>query len=120
MLEIKAGSSATWDMFGEISPTLAVMFFDFVCLAKRHGIKKVIITSMIREKKDDSGVHSVGRGIDVSISTMDNDFLLMAQEYINMKYQYDIARPLLKSFVIHTGSGYNSDVGRHIHLQSSS
>jgi len=116
-IRIKDGSSAKWEMFGAIHPKLGLVFFDLCHWLEKYDIEEIIITSMIRPQLDDSGVHALGRAMDVSVSTIPTNLRLVLAEYINKKYVYDPMRTNIQTFVLHTGSGYNNDQGEHIHLQ---
>ena len=113
----KAGSSVTDDMLWQLPPKMLLIASRLACLLKAGGCMAMIVTSIYRPKEDDSGVHADWRGVDVSIQGIPEDLLLACQETINKEFPYDPARPGMQTLVIHTGVGYNNDVGRHIHLQ---
>lgn len=119
MILVKEGSSFKWEMFGAIHPKLSMIFFDCAHTLWRHGIKDVVITSGIREKTTDSGVHALGRGLDFSGGGIDQETRLFLMEYINTKYPYDPTRPNFKTIVWHEGTGYAGDRAYHFHLQVS-
>lgn len=115
---IKPGSSATPDMLLSVHPKLLMLLGRMGMLLIGKGIHPpIVITSIYRQKEQDSGIHSDWRAVDVSIAGMPEDALLAVHAQINDEYPYDKARPTLQTMVIHTGVGYNGDVGRHIHLQ---
>ena len=114
--KLKKGSPR-WEMFGEIEPKLGLIFFDLCCLLERHGIDNIIITSIIRPKINDSGVHALGRAMDISLETIPDHMLYMINTYMNEKWIYDPNRKHLNTCVIHTGDGYDNDIAPHIHLQ---
>ena len=115
MIKIKKDSSARFEHFGKISPKLGKVFFDVVKYLALAGHKDVVITSIIRPKKDDSGVHEEGRAMDISCTFSDEigDDMMY---WINMHYQYDKNRPQLKTIIRHLTENYD-DPGMHYHLQ---
>jgi len=116
MIKLKEGT-AKWEHFGEISPKLGEVFFSFYSKLKDYGVNDITVTSIIRHKADDSGVHAVGRAIDIRADFDYNSIGKYAMEYINQKYTYDIARGELKTCVYHSTSTYG-DEGLHYHLQT--
>jgi hypothetical protein len=112
VIKIQDGSSAKWEMFGNIHPRLGQIFYDFCNKCRDMKISEVIITSIIRPHEDDSGVHALGRGLDISKTTIPETIGLAIMETINEKYVYDIMRPSMKVCIYH-------DVGKglHYHLQ---
>ena len=115
MIKIREGSSARWEMFGQIDPGLGQLFYKFVEALKMNGAEEVIITSIIRPKENDSGVHEAGRGIDMA-SIYPKDVTEKICNYINQMYPYDISRPNMKSIIHHKTNVYN-DNNWHFHLQ---
>jgi hypothetical protein len=113
---LRDGSTACWNMFGYISPRLGIVFYDFCLFLRDHGVTEVIITSIVRPKKDDSGVHFLGRGIDVA-NSFPQIIGQQAMNYINSKYPYDKNRPEIKTVIFHETNDYN-DAALHYHLQS--
>jgi len=119
MVLIKSGSSAKWEMFSDLAPKVCFVFYDLYMLLKLHGVPDIIITSLIRPKENDSGVHALGRAIDVSVTNIPKELHPLIVEYINAKYPYDKSRPEMNTLIIHTGVGYDGDIGSHIHIQCS-
>lgn len=117
-IRIKQGSSANFEMFGDISPRLGIIFYELARKAKDWGLKELIITSIIRPKTNDSGVHALGRGIDISTQNMNQDLIDALVNFINLRYTYDIARPQIKTAIYHSTDAAG-DAGFHIHLQVS-
>lgn len=115
MIKLKEGSSARWEMFGMIAPSLGHIFYDAVMFLQKQGVNDVTITSIIRPKTEDSGVHEVGRAIDIrtDFSSGVVDALI---EYLNKRYIYDIYRRELKTAIYHSTSAAG-DAGCHIHIQ---
>ena len=114
MIKIKKGSP-DWFMFGEISPKLGIVFYEFVLLMKRRGIDNLVITSIKRKKENDSGVHAVGRAIDISLTGVPKNIAQEVAEIINALYPYGSGK---QSVILHTGVGYGGDNAEHIHIQS--
>lgn len=115
MIRIQDGSSAKWEMMGEISPKLGLIFFAFVEKLKEFGVEEVIITSIIRpvdKLKGETGIHSLGRAIDISLETIPSTIAKIAVDWLNNKYIYSVLRNEHESAIIHD-IGY----GNHIHLQ---
>lgn len=111
-IEIRKGSSATWEMFSKISPILGLVFYDFVGFLQKHGVDSVTITSIIRPKTNDSGVHSLGRGMDIA-NTFPFAIGEAAMEYINMTYPYGKG---LDTIMFHETNNAG-DNGKHYHIQ---
>lgn len=114
MIKIKNGS-ADWCMFGEISPKLGIIFFEFVQLMKRRGVDNLVITSIIRHKENDTGIHMMGRAIDVSLNGISKKIAVEVCNIINALFQYGNNK---STAIIHTGNGYQGDIAEHIHLQA--
>lgn len=114
MVKIKNGS-ADWCMFGEISPKLGIIFYEFVLLAKRRGVINLVVTSIIRHKENDTGIHAIGRGIDISLNGIPKNTAIEICDEINALYPYGNNK---QSALMHTGNGYKGDIAEHIHLQS--
>lgn len=115
-ITLKDGSSATWSMFGEIHPRLGVIFYDFVKKLEELGVKHVIISSIIRPKSGDSGIHALGRAIDISASTIPEDLGAQASSYINEKYIYSLINNKYNCVLYHQTNAAGDD-GLHYHLQ---
>lgn len=113
-IQLKNGT-AKFEHFGQISPKLGMIFYYFCGRLVDHGIKNAIVTSIIREKKEDSGVHAVGRAIDVA-DTFARDVGRKIEEEINTMYPYDPNRPNLKTIIYHKVDTYN-DAAFHYHIQ---
>lgn len=116
MLVLKPGT-ATWDMLGRIEARLLLILADTARWLELEGVRVLTITSLIRPKENDSGVHALGRGVDLSVHGIPSSLLLPLQEYLNTKYQYDPMRPNMQTCVLHIGNGYGTDKAEHIHLQ---
>lgn len=102
-------------MFTQIHPKLGMVFYHLYLLLSEKGIQEITVTSIIRPKTEDSGVHAEGRAIDVSV----NFDTLVAQDVVNTinnSYIYDLKRPHLKTAILHT-TDILQDSGLHIHLQ---
>lgn len=113
-IKLKEGT-ARFEHFGKISPSLGVLFFRFLEELKKHGVDKVVVTSIIREQTNDSGIHSYGRGIDVA-ATFPAAVGEGISEMLNIEFPYDKKRPHLKSILFHKSKDYN-DNGFHYHIQ---
>jgi hypothetical protein len=113
MISIKKESTADWSHFGQIFPKLGLIFFDICLWLEKRGYEKVVITSIIRPKIHDSGIHETGRAMDIRL-TFPCDIANELVEYINNKYPYEGGR--YKTAVRHTVDTYN-DAGDHIHIQ---
>jgi hypothetical protein len=116
IIRIKQYSSASWEHFSRISPRLGVVFFELARKAQDWGLKELVITSIIRPKTNDSGVHALGRGIDISTANMNQDLIDSLVEFINNRYSYDMQRPELKTAIYHSTDAAGDD-GKHLHLQ---
>jgi hypothetical protein len=114
-ITLKEGS-ARWEQFGSISPRLGVVFYELARKAQDWGLKELVITSIIRPQTNDSGVHALGRGIDISTHNMNQDLIDSLVDFINKRYTYDMARPQLKTAIYHTTDAAG-DPGKHLHLQ---
>lgn len=118
-IQIQLESSSLWWHFGELDPKCSMIFFDIVNKCKEMGVK-VIITSMIRKKTTDSGIHAAKRAIDFILDTGVSDRAMVIStilNYINGKYEY---RPgsAFKTLIYHKVGG---DFGNfHFHLQVAS
>lgn len=115
MISIRKGSSATWEMMGDIHPKLGIVFYEFVKELARLSVNNVIITSIVRAVTGDTGVHSVGRAIDIA-NSFPRDLGRIAQRKINKKYPYDSKRPRLNTVVFHKTNSAG-DNALHYHLQ---
>ena len=113
-IELKPGL-AKWEHFGRIKPTLGIIFYDFVQKLKENGITDVCVTSIIRPKVRDTGVHRAGRAIDIRASFSES-IGEEVMDYINKKYKYDPERPEIKTCVYHATDNAG-DPGWHYHLQ---
>ena len=115
MIRIKKNTSAKWEHFGEIVPKLGKVFFDVVNYLSHAGFKDIVITSIIRPKKDDSGVHEAKRAIDISCTFPDEvgDDMMY---WINLHYPYDRKRPQMKTIIRHVTDSYGAPV-KHYHMQ---
>lgn len=118
-ISIKENSSAKWEMFGEIDSHLGEIFFIICQYLEQMGVKEIIITSMIRPQIQghDSGIHSLGRAIDISDKTIPTETGKTLMDHINSNFPYDIQRPKLDTIIYHTGTGYAGDKAAHYHLQ---
>ena len=117
-IKIKPGSTASLKMLGKCKPKLAMIFFDFADYLINHGCKDVVLVSIIRDPiKGGSGLHPLGRAIDVSHKGINPILRFEAMEYINNKYQYDPKRPDLQTVIYHR-AGYGPDQGYHFHIQT--
>jgi hypothetical protein len=116
IIKLKDGSTARWEMMGDISPRLGIVFYDMCRKAKDWGVKEIVITSIIRHKESDSGVHELGRAIDIRTSNMANEMVSALVDFINKRYTYDMLRPEIKTAISHCSTNYG-DPGNHIHLQ---
>lgn len=116
MITIAVDSSAKWDMFGLLKTKVSKIFFEICetveCLGKEH----IIITSMIRPKKNDSGVHELARAIDFVIPYLNDNEINSILDAVNTNYVYDIKRPEKKTLIYHSTDSYNAS-GYHFHLQ---
>jgi hypothetical protein len=115
IIKINKNSSAEWGMFGMISPHLGVIFYDFCKKLRDYGVEEVTITSIIRPVdaiKGETGIHALGRAIDVADTFSYNDIGKYVVDYINNKHVYDIARPKMDCVLYH-----DSGSGNHYHLQ---
>lgn len=119
MITLKHGSSARWDMFGRIQPKLGIVFYEFCKELEHTGIKDITVTSIIRPKENDSGLHALGRAIDIRCD-FDDDIGDQIMQFLNNRYVYDMNRLHIKTIIKHVGIGYGRDVGKHYHLQVSS
>lgn len=115
MIGIRKNSSANFNMFGDIDPRLGMVYFDFILFLKLNGVNETFITSMIRPKTGDSGIHALKRAIDVA-SSFSKSLGRRAMEYINNKYIYDPDRPNYKTIIFHVTSAAG-DAGEHYHIQ---
>ena len=115
MVKIKNGS-ADWCMFGSISPKLGIIFFEFALLMKRRKVDNLVITSIIRDKSaNDTGIHMLGRAVDISLGGISKKIAQEVADIINALYPYGKGK---STVIIHTGNGYKGDCAEHIHLQS--
>lgn len=120
MTEIQQGSSATPSMLLEVSSKLSMIFWEIVYRANVKGYK-VLITSIIRPKTTDSGIHSLARAIDFIFVTDNNNIIPYNDFYdslikdINTKYPYDPSRPAHVTLEWHQVPGFG---GWHFHCQS--
>ena len=114
MITLKEGT-AKWEHFGQIHPQLGKVFYDFCKKLKSLGVNDIVITSIIRPKTKDSGVHECGRAIDIRA-----DFQFgageKAMDYINSVYKYDKDRNWLRTAIFHKTKAAG-DYGDHFHLQ---
>ena len=116
MISIKNGSSANWDMFGKVSTTLSELFFRLLSLLKKRGYDKFTITSIIRPKKADSGIHEAGRAIDFTVSNITGEDIEWFVNHVNRVFPYDVSRQNIKTLIYHETGNYD-DPGLHFHLQ---
>ena len=109
------GPNAKPEMMSEIKPKLLMITADVADFVWRHLARPIVITSIIRAKgavPGESGIHALGRGIDISVNDIPDNIQRILVQYINSKYIYDAVRHHLDTAIIHD-TGY----GKHLHLQ---
>lgn len=119
---LQKGSSPSWDMFGIMSPRCPMILFEIEDWLKQKQLE-ICVTSLIRPKTTDSGIHAVGRAADFIICKIVDHAVIPYVNYVhdslliwvNSKYFYD---PVRKTIMYHkvddpTKGGY------HFHLQVS-
>jgi len=115
MIKLKTPSTARWEHFGKIKPTLGIVIYDLADWLYLKLGRDITITSMIRPKLDDSGIHAEGRAVDIAA-----DFDMQTGEemmdYINKMYVYDVNRLKYKTIIRHESKAYN-DNALHYHIQ---
>jgi len=116
MISLKEGSP-TWPMFGAIHPRLGILLYEFVDMLRMNGVDHVTITSLMRRKEGDSGIHELGRAVDIRLD-FDHELAFALVKAINEKHPYSNNRPEMRTAIIHATDAYG-DNGTHIHLQVS-
>ncbi len=110
--------------FWQLDPKLRMILtvLDFMCI-KRFK-KEIILTSLIRPKTTDSGVHEAKRGADLrTIDYFTPQEIETILEFINLDYPYDPVRPNMKTAIYHEVKETLKDKdtelsGLHIHIQT--
>jgi hypothetical protein len=100
--------------FWQVKPKLRLILCHLDYCAKNWLRKEITITSIIRPKTTDSGIHALKRAADVrtkKVFTKREIEKIMA--YFNWHYQYDPKRPNIKTFVYHKVEGSEF----HFHIQ---
>lgn len=110
---MKFKESILQEQFWQLNPKLRMILcnLDFMCI--KWFKKEIILTSLIRPKTTDSGIHKAKRGADArTIGYFDRQEIETIVEYINLQYPYDPKRPKMKSAIFH-----DVGLGEHIHIQ---
>jgi hypothetical protein len=115
--QLQQTSSPQYYMFKNMSPKLLMIFFDICKVCDEKGLK-IVVTSMIRPKTIDSGIHELGRAIDFILDDNSDENIQWLVDYVNQKYQYDPGRPLLNTLIWHSANGEKAFASPHFHLQS--
>jgi len=113
MITLKKGT-ARWEMMGQIRPLLGKIVYNIVDWFDRNGVHDIVITSIIRPKTDDSGIHALGRAVDISIEELPGNLVFECIKVFNALYPYDSK---YNTIVPHIGKGYKGDIGPHLHVQ---
>ena len=69
----------------------------------------ITISSMLRKKTDDNGVHQTGRAIDISSKELDADEIADIVNFVNLNYPRDDKKP--------TAIYHDVGQGAHFHFQ---
>jgi len=113
-IHLKEGT-CDWKQFGEISPKLGMIVYYVMGRLVDFGIQEATITSLIRPKDKDCGIHACMRAADIRID-FPMDIAKKIEQEVNLLYPYDINRPLYKTIIMHSSDDYN-DNGIHLHIQ---
>lgn len=94
--------------FFKLAPQLLIIVADVAsyCLVRYNYY--ITITSMLRKKTSDSGVHETGRAIDISVKELDAEEIADIVNYINLNYERTDNKP--------TALFHNVGQGDHIHI----
>jgi hypothetical protein len=97
-------------------PTHNVAMYDLAYeFAQIHWCnfnKPAVVTSIFRNKKDDSGVHALWRAVDFRTHHLDEGEKTWLTDYFNQHFVFDDDRPQFKVMIIH-----GKDLNEHAHLQ---
>ena len=115
-LRIQHESSAQWHHFGILKPKLCKIFFEIVEMCDEMD-REVIITSLVRPKTIDTGIHSLARAIDFILDVNDDLIVNYLTTIINKKYIYDSDRPTIETLIWHSSVGAGAFANKHFHLQ---
>lgn len=115
LFTIQEGSSADMSMFCKINPRLGFIFFDIVKECNKKNIF-VVITSMIRPKTTDSGIHSEGRAIDFILNDNSKENIAWLLHYVNNIYSYG-PNNKFQTLIWHSAGGPGAFGSPHFHLQ---
>ncbi len=120
---IQEGCSARWMMFGLVAPKLNLIFWDLCGVNYNNGVN-TMITSIIRPRTTDSGIHEAKRAIDFVLTGVNNYTLPFGEshqkllDYCNDKYIYRPQSQIL-TLMWHQANVEGPLSGYHFHLQVS-